>query len=590
MNALIKKRSTVKAKLTRASNSSNQYLSCTTSLKLWLGNIEKIENEFDDVQAKIEELEAASVDGEVDQQEIERANFEQSLFELKLKLRRALNNLTPTVSIPTNQQHAAPRVKLQNIELPTFSGDWKEWPSFYQLFTKLVHEDPAYSTVEKFYQLSTHLSGEAAAYLERIDIVEANYNDALELLKKRYDNPRLIVNNYMKMLFELPTANNDSQLRPLVDTLQKTLRALSTQLEPSEYFDIMVVYLIGTRLSQGIRRQWEITLENSRQLPKLDKFVTFLEQRAMSAEVLSATSITTDKRTNVAGTSSTKASDANSKGKRNVLFSHIVTQNNACPICNELHYVFQCKRYTKSSIADRENLVNKHRLCGNCLHPRHTTASCRSSKCKRCGNLHHTSLHKETSSSAAPLNDAAPVFSGLAAQPQTSTILPTAYVHATNHEQTASVRMVIDSASQCTVITENLARRLKLTPTPAAVNMEGIGGSNPTAPQLEANLTIRSHNSPYELEINAKILPVITNYRPKISGTIVELLKKPGLPLADNFDDDSPIDILLGAEYWSTIMQPGKLEIKPTLSPLLNSSFGWLAAGILPAEVSVDAQ
>ncbi|XP_065222527.1 uncharacterized protein LOC135847061 [Planococcus citri] len=109
--------------------------------------------------------------------------------------------------------------------------------------------------------------------------------------------------------------------------------------------------------------------------------------------------------------------------------------------------------------------------------------------------------------------------------------------------------------------------------------MEGIGGTSATAPQFATTLTIRSRHSPYEIEVYAKILRTITHYTSQIAPEVIDLLQQPGVPLADDFRYDSPIDILLGAEYWATIMQAGKLELTSSIPPLLNSNFGWLVSG-----------
>ena len=589
MQALIKKRGIIKGKLTRASNSAEEYFSDEAAITLWFDTITKLENDFEEVQSKIDEL-YVPIEGQDDPQETERDHFEKAVFEFKLKLKQKLAQFASTeipsvISTATcsNPAHPAiPRVKLQKIDLPKFSGDWRQWPSFYQLFTKLVHDDPAYTTVEKFFQLAAHLTGEAAERIEGIDILAENYEDALNALKERYDNQRLVITKHLRIICELPMANTDAQLRSLVDTFQKSLRALSAQGLPTDQWDALLLYIISTRLSQGIRRQWEITIENSRLFPSLSELISFLEQRATAAEVIAATSNAPEKRpaaTNATSAAKVSTIDAKQQPKRDIKYTHVSTQN-SCPICKELHYPYQCKTFGNSSLAEREKLVSKNKLCGNCLNPNHTTAKCRSTKCKRCGNLHHTSLHKDNASSK-PLNPDASTFTGLAAQPPTTTFLPTACVYASHNQRKIPARIVIDSASQSTLITDNLARQLKLKPTEISVNIEGVGGSCTTAPRFAVELTLKSRHSDYRIDISAKVLPIITHYRPVLDQDVVKLLHEPGLPLADEYNNDLPIDILLGAEYWSTIMQAGKLEVASHIPPLLNSSFGWLASGNL---------
>ncbi|MCP3665707.1 MAG: DUF1759 domain-containing protein, partial [Gammaproteobacteria bacterium] len=51
--------------------------------------------------------------------------------------------------------------ELPPINIPTFSGDKEEWPTFWGLFNDLVHSQPSYPKSMKFHHLRTCLSGDA---------------------------------------------------------------------------------------------------------------------------------------------------------------------------------------------------------------------------------------------------------------------------------------------------------------------------------------------------------------------------------------------------------------------------------------------
>lgn len=56
-------------------------------------------------------------------------------------------------------------VKLAELPLKTFSGDFKQWLPFWEQFRTAVHENNALSGTDKFNYLQSTLRGEAAEAL-----------------------------------------------------------------------------------------------------------------------------------------------------------------------------------------------------------------------------------------------------------------------------------------------------------------------------------------------------------------------------------------------------------------------------------------
>lgn len=51
-------------------------------------------------------------------------------------------------------------IKLPQINIPTFSGKYEEWQTFYDLFTSLIHKNTKLSPVHKLHYLKCNLTGE----------------------------------------------------------------------------------------------------------------------------------------------------------------------------------------------------------------------------------------------------------------------------------------------------------------------------------------------------------------------------------------------------------------------------------------------
>lgn len=69
-------------------------------------------------------------------------------------------------------------VRLPKVNVPCFSGDYTEWTSFFDLYTKAIHET-GLAPAQKF----QYLKGEAAELLKHFTINDANYVEALQILK-----------------------------------------------------------------------------------------------------------------------------------------------------------------------------------------------------------------------------------------------------------------------------------------------------------------------------------------------------------------------------------------------------------------------
>ncbi|XP_049318507.1 uncharacterized protein LOC125780340 [Bactrocera dorsalis] len=83
------------------------------------------------------------------------------------------------------------KLELPNIESQKFSGEFREWQSFKELFEEYVHNNKDISNSKKMSYLKSCLQGDARLMVSHLITGSgANYNTAWELLARRYDNVR----------------------------------------------------------------------------------------------------------------------------------------------------------------------------------------------------------------------------------------------------------------------------------------------------------------------------------------------------------------------------------------------------------------
>ena len=78
------------------------------------------------------------------------------------------------------------RVKLPNLEVRNFSGKLEEWQEFWDSFESAIHSNDSLSNVDKFSYLRGLLLDPARSAITGFVLTSANYEAAVELLKKRF--------------------------------------------------------------------------------------------------------------------------------------------------------------------------------------------------------------------------------------------------------------------------------------------------------------------------------------------------------------------------------------------------------------------
>jgi len=209
---LKKKRTIIKAKVTTFQTFLKKLdtdLSKGQELPLRLERAEKLLSEYDEVQSEIE----AATDIDMD----ERAKFEDAFYTAILLGRNTVTRLSPSTSKELASSaaidittHTNSLLKLPNINLPTFNGEYNQWITFRDTFEAIIDSNTNLSKVQKFYYLQSAVKGTAAQCFQSLSLSNENYDAAWTLLKSRFENKRLIVHHHIQALLDLPVLTKES--------------------------------------------------------------------------------------------------------------------------------------------------------------------------------------------------------------------------------------------------------------------------------------------------------------------------------------------------------------------------------------------
>ncbi|CAK9826222.1 hypothetical protein ANTRET_LOCUS7949 [Anthophora retusa] len=317
--------------------------------------------------------------------------------------RNTTDSPAPTVSAPI-------AIKLPEMRLPTFDGKIENWASYFESFSSMIDQNADLTPLHKLQYLRSTLTGKAAACIESLGMTDANYADAIELLKEKFDCKRRILLKHCEAIIGLPKLTRDTPeaLGDLVDIIRQNLRSLKNLEVNISSWDCMLVSIILTKISADTAWHWELSLKD-KQMPAYTHLLDFLEKRANCLPIIQQRTTQTVGQYNrgpsgkLSGNKQPSRSHAfvtatqanESRHPREQVKIEKTTANPPrCPICNDEHGIWRCEQFHALSAISRLAAVRKASLCANCLRPKHNIDVCKKGSCRICQKHHHTLLHQ----------------------------------------------------------------------------------------------------------------------------------------------------------------------------------------------------
>jgi len=290
---LIKRRGVLKGQITRFLNDVNevQIDSDTEILKIKRKKIEQCWELFQDIQVEIE-MHVKDTTEDQYRCEFEELYFlavskynklfkqQQDTYEQIDQNNEEMSQLTTTVRNVSSASNQASVVKLAALNVPTFSGDYKEWSTFHDMFVALIHGNEALTDVQRFFYLKSALTGDALMVIQSFETSAKNYAIAWECLNERYNNKRILIQNHTKAIFDLNPLEDESaiKLRKFVDKLFGNMKALESLGHDPKTWGPMMIHIICTKLDSATLRAWEVQAPKS-EMSEVSDLLQFLNKR-----------------------------------------------------------------------------------------------------------------------------------------------------------------------------------------------------------------------------------------------------------------------------------------------------------------------
>lgn len=612
------RRTTIQKAQTRIKTYIDKNSPTETEAATRLGLLENHFAKFEEVQSEIEKLDVLELESD------KRESFEETYCYAKSKLLSKITELRrPSVNL--NQSSAdvlglnrtgnrSNLVKLPKIELPHFSGEYKHWTDFINGFNTYIDADDNLKPLEKFNYLRKCLKGgNAESMLASLELTDANYVEALTLLKKRYDNERLIYQAHIREISEIPaTGKSVSSLQRLIDTVNANLRALLALGNHEQLANALLLHIVFGKLDNATQIKWEEDAPTT-SVPTWKELESYLVKKCLMLENSNANRSQSNSIPYSRPQSSQRSSNS-SNFRSASLTTTVNNQDNLhCVFCDQSgHLIDKCSNFIELSPLSRFSAVKQHQLCINCFSKNHRVRNCRGVRCRICHQRHHYLLHigrnlhpLPTSTPSLPLSpkpEAVPKTNSLKrnqeAAGSSSTVLHSynKEVQAENREgsimlatavvlvrdyagQFVKCRVLLDSASQLNFITECLAGLLRAARRKVNISISGINDIS-TQVKHQVNVLIKSRLGDHSYILDMLILPSITSNQPNRSIGIEGWNIPSDIVLADPlFNQPHRIDMLIGAEIFYELLETGQIKLAENLPLLRETKFGWIVSG-----------
>ena len=435
------------------------------------------------------------------------ANYSQdsSLTEFLIHQRQVLQTLT---DVRTNTATSDSDLKLPPIKIPQFSGNFKDWPSFRDLFEATVIKNTHISDIQRLQYLRSLVTDEAATIINSLPLTAANYHVAWENLTRRYEKPYLIVRSIIKNFVNIESVSpNSLNLRNVVNSFNETFQLLDSQGDYAKSKDPWVISLMLDKVDKDTCKSWA---EHSSTIgePSLNVFLDFLNDKCSALELYRP-------EPNVSNKSVSQPRNV-SKGFRVHAAGPL-----KCFYCDDSHFFSKCQKFLSLLSHQSEKAISNASRCYSCFGKGHCIQDCRSTRnCSHCNERHHSLLHSSekqkppshqnkpsnsqkdhqlSQSSKLPesssSNSGSTSFLNICSTQSSSSsmILPTALVVLNDvHGSPVQVRALLDTGSQVSAISENLLKRLGLPRSQSRVPIVGLAGGGSVHSKGKLTLSIRS--------------------------------------------------------------------------------------------------
>ena len=512
--------------------------------------------------------------------------------------------------------------QLKRVEIPTFSGEKKNYQSWKAAFLSCIDSAPATGEY-KLLQLRQYLSGDALKVIDSLGHSATAFEAAKDRLERKYGGKRRQIAIYLEEIdqFRQIRQGNARDIEEFADLLDIAMINLKEAGQDYELRDGSLYTKLQRKLPETMLTQYHRWIFENHKDESVMTLRTWVLQEAEFRTIASET---------VHGFTGRMASNAPARpvpryGNQRTFFGETKDQRMTkfnCRECGKQHGIWSCRIFAKRNVRDRWNIARRLQLCYRCLGEDHQGKSCpRSRTCGQdgCVDLHHRLLHKQkTGEQRTPINDSVAVKrsedigtskTGRSEQTNTSTDrttfltegndpgqettmvtqgnmrpgfigLRTVPIILINGDRSIRVNALLDDASTKTYLNADVAAELGLQGRTERVKVNVLNGQIETFETKPVDVTVQSVAGNVSMKINAYTVNKVTGNMPVVDWNRY----KQQWPHLRNIDFPSSsrrpiVDVLIGLDCADLLYGIEERRGKPGDPIARLTPLGWTCVG-----------
>lgn len=387
-----------------------------------------------------------------------------------------------------------------------------------------------------------------ASLVEKVS-EKGSYEETVEALQLKYDQPRKLYCYHVKAVNSLPAVKNNEECCERI--IQDVTSHLSSLTEIGD--DKLTTFIAAMQVNlmdEETSVHWANFTADTDKPPDTDTLVKFARHRL---KTLSKINTKEDPQKYSTEPGESKQLSKPKEYKKKLTCHRLETRegkyNNDCPVCKEGHTIYSCPTFKGLNVGRKEEFVRENNLCYNCLshgHPAHRCSS--TTRCKECSGRHHSYLHTSsdaedntTGSTGRPKGAVNRLTIERTDLKEGTSFTPTVMLTVTAGGCVQAVKTLMDQGAGMKLITARLANQLKARRQPSTNDITCVKGDMEIKDQVDLVVAAMFGTEEQELEITALVMDHITSDSPADDLRAIkdsEFLH--GLNLADPNRKDQP--------------------------------------------------
>ncbi|CAH8290201.1 unnamed protein product [Schistosoma bovis] len=485
---------------------------------------------------------------------------------------------------------------LPKKEIIRFDGNPMNYWSFIRNFQDCFDESIGFRS--RLNYLIQYCDGEAKNTIVHCALLEPEegYRKALELLEEAFGQKHIVAHAFIDKMLNIPAIKGTDpyNLRRLSREMHICELTLTQMNYVSDLNSTKTIECMFLKLPLYLQREWVKVacriLKTGRE-PSFKDLCEFVKEQSDIANTrygllvnhgsnsgnkdvgVLKRKINTDY--NAARISYASASDDNA-----------LLRSSSCLECSSNHSLDQCQKFKDKNVRERKEFVLRHKLCNVCLKANHVAKNCRSPRScavEGCGWRHHTLLH-ELREEPRNTNIDAHINTQLCTEKSVESVQKQAAfaivpVLVRSGEKVAQTCAFLDSGSDASLITEDLAKRLNLEGEPKTISLKTLDNHS-TIQCKEVQLEVSSLDSSSSFRIpnvwTVERLPMLRRTVPTTSQMKSWThLKDISFPRVE----DENVELLIGCNAPSVHEMKEVRTGKPNEPFAVKTPLGWTLFG-----------